>query len=366
MLRYTLIRIIWISVILVTILSVNFVILQSAPKYPPTEVDERDMWYARQVSDGYFATWVERDEEIIRQLDEDEYERKTNALYLREEYTDQETGETAIQYRIWEPVPIPTQYFRWVRNILTDWNWGVSTTVSANRPVFDILAERIPVTVRLNIVALIFYIPVGFGLGIWAALKKNSLADNIISVTVMIFISIPSFVIMLLLVLTFGYQLDWLPRRFPPANATGAIRYTSMVLPVLGLSFGSIAGLTRLTRAELTEVLTSEFLLLARTKGLTRPQSVVRHAMRNSMVPLVPSVIASFVGLLSGSVIIEQIYSIPGTGRIFIQALEHNNYDYNLILGITAFYTVIGLFAVLLVDLSYGIVDPRIRMGARK
>jgi len=132
------------------------------------------------------------------------------------------------------------------------------------------------------------------------------------------------------------------------------------------LSFGAIAGLTRVTRAELTEVLTSEFLLLARTKGLTRQQAVIRHAMRNSMVPLVPGIIGSFVGLLSGSVIIERIYSIPGTGTIFLRAMEQNNYDYNLILGITAFYTIISLFAVLLVDLSYGLVDPRIRMGAKK
>ena len=119
-------------------------------------------------------------------------------------------------------------------------------------------------------------------------------------------------------------------------------------------------------RWELSEVLTSEFLLLARTKGLTRRQAVIRHAMRNSMVPLVPGIIGSFVGLLSGSVIIERIYSIPGTGRIFLRAMTQSNYDYNLILGITAFYTIISLFAVLLVDLSYGIVDPRIRMGARK
>ncbi|MDC7242812.1 MAG: ABC transporter permease, partial [Sphaerochaetaceae bacterium] len=111
---------------------------------------------------------------------------------------------------------------------------------------------------------------------------------------------------------------------------------------------------------------TSEFLLLARTKGLTQTQAVMRHALRNSMVPIVPSIIGSFVGLLSGSVIIETIYGIPGTGSIYIEALTENRYDYNVILVSTAFYTTIGLIAVLLVDLSYGLVDPRIRMGARK
>lgn len=349
-----------------SILSMNFIILKSAPVYPPTETDERSQWYARQVSDGFFTERVERDPAVIRQLDEGTYPRMRNGEYLRETFRDPITNERRTQYRIFEPVPIGQQYFAWVTNIATEWNWGTSSRVQPNRPVFDILAERIPVTVRLNITALFFYIPIGFALGIWAALRKDKLTDNVISIGVMIFISIPSFVVMLLLVLTFGYQLGWLPRRFPPAHATGAVRFTSMVLPVLGLSFNSIAGLTRLTRAELTEVLTSEFLLLARTKGLNYRQSVIRHAMRNSMVPLIPSIIASFVGLLSGSVIIERIYSIPGTGRVFIDAMERNNYDYDLILGITAFYTVIGLFAVLLVDLSYGVVDPRIRMGARK
>jgi oligopeptide transport system permease protein len=215
-------------------------------------------------------------------------------------------------------------------------------------------------------VALLFYIPVGFALGILAALRKDTLVDNFISVSVMILISLPSFVTMTFLVLVFGYGLGWLPVQFPPADVTGSIRYTAYILPVLGLSFGAVASLTRVSRAELTEVLTSEFLLLARTKGLSRTQAVLRHAMRNSMVPLVPGIIGSFVGLLSGSVIIEVIYSIPGTGRIFIRAMAQNNYDFNLILGITAFYTIISLFAILLVDLSYGLVDPRIRIGAKR
>ena len=183
----------------------------------------------------------------------------------------------------------------------------------------------------------------------------------------MIFISVPSFVVMTILVMVFGYGLGWLPSQFPAQDIQStATQLRGLVLPVLGLSFGTIAGLTRVTRAELSEVLTSEFVLLARTKGLTRKQAVVRHAMRNSMVPLVPGIIGSFVGLLSGSVIIERIYSIPGTGRIFLRALTPGAFDYNVLLVTTAFYTIIGLFAVLLVDLSYGIVDPRIRMGAKK
>lgn len=360
MLRYIIIRTIWIFIVLYIILSLNFLLLKLAPDYPPTTEDEKNMYYARQVSDGYMTVRVETDGDIILAMQNGEIEKCDVCYWVLEDEGD------LYQYRIYEPVPVAKQYFSWVGNIITEWNWGVSTRVQQNEPVFSVLMSRIPVTLRLNLLSLVFYIPIGFTLGIVAALKKNSVADNLISLGVMIFISVPSFVIITLLILLFAYQLHWFPSQFPSGDLTGWIQIQGMVIPVLGLSFGAIAVLTRLTRAELTEVLTSEFVLLARTKGLTRRQAVIRHAMRNSMVPLVPTIIFSFVGLLSGSVIIEIIYGIPGTARIYLRALAKNNYDYNLILGITAFYTIIGLFAVLLVDLSYGIVDPRIRMGARR
>lgn len=130
------------------------------------------------------------------------------------------------------------------------------------------------------------------------------------------------------------------------------------------LCFGTVAGFTRYTRAELTEVMSSEFLLLARTKGLTKSQTVIRHALRNSLVPIVPMIIGEFIGILSGSMILEQLYGIPGIGSLFVTAITVK--DYNVIMVDMAVYTMIGLVAILLVDLSYGIVDPRIRMGARK
>jgi oligopeptide transport system permease protein len=356
MTKYILIRTLWIFIIISIILTLNFTLLKLAPEYPPTTKEEKTIYYARQVSDGYMTERLEENLLVVSSIANNEVVVPRNVYFKVE----------ANRYRVYEPISIARQYLSWVSNIVTDWNWGYSTRVQVNVPVFDILKSRMAVTLRLNLIALFFYIPIGFGLGIVAALKKNSFADNVISLGVMIFISIPSFVIMTLLLMLFGYTLEWLPTQFPSSDLAGSIQFTGLILPVLGLSFGAIAGLARITRAELTEVLTSEFLLLARTKGLTRTQAVIRHAMRNSMVPLVPSIIGSFVSLLSGSVIIEIIYGVPGTGRIYIRALTRNSYDYNLLLGTTAFYTIIGLFAVLLVDLSYGIVDPRIRMGAKK
>jgi len=356
MFKYILVRTGFIFVVLIIILSMNFLFLKLAPEYPPTTEDQKNSWLVQQYTKGYKNMWLETETNTILAMRAQEIVVPQNA-YFRDEDS---------QFRIYTPIPVSQQYYIWAYNIVTEWDWGVSTRLEVNTPAFNVLASRMPVTLKLNFLALFVYIPLGFGLGILAALKKNKWQDNTISLGVMIFISIPNFVIMTVLVMTFGFELEWLPRQYPAQYIEGWIQVKALVLPVLGLSFGAIAGLTRLTRAEITEVFTSEFLLLARTKGLTRSQAVVRHAMRNSMVPLVPTVIGSFVGLLSGSVVIERIYGIPGTGRIYLDALTRNAYDYNVILVSTAFYTTIGLIAILFVDLSYGLVDPRIRMGARK
>jgi ABC-type dipeptide/oligopeptide/nickel transport system permease component len=128
-------------------------------------------------------------------------------------------------------------------------------------------------------------------------------------------------------------------------------------------SFGSIAGYARGTRAELTEVLTSEFMLLARTKGLTRRQATVRHALKNAMVPIFPSIVGEFVAVLSGSLVIEKIFSIPGVGGLYLSAINAKDYDFFMLLS--GFYIFIGLASAIVIDLSYGIIDPRIRMGAK-
>jgi oligopeptide transport system permease protein len=140
--------------------------------------------------------------------------------------------------------------------------------------------------------------------------------------------------------------------------------FVSMIPAILSMSFGSIAGYARGTRAELTEVLTSEFMLLARTKGLTRAQATTRHAMKNAMVVILPMIIGEFIGILSGSLIIEQIFGIPGIGDIYVKAI--NLRDYNFFMADTIIYTSIGLLAGIVIDISYGFIDPRIRVGSKK
>ena len=256
------------------------------------------------------------------------------------------------------------RYLNWLENIVTEWEWGQSRKIEPNVSASVIIGERIKVSIKLNIISVIFSVPIGILLGIWAALKKNSLTDHIISTLIMVFISIPSFVLISFLISIFGYNLSWLPARWPSVTDPNIKKVLGYIIPVFCLSFGSICGYCRATRAELCEVMESEYLLLARTKGLTRKQAILRHALRNAMVPIVPSILAEFIGILGGSMILEKLYGIPGIGDLFIRAL--NEKDYNILFVDMAIFTTISLLASVVLDLSYGFIDPRIRMGAKK
>ena len=264
--------------------------------------------------------------------------------------------------------PLLEQYGIYLKNVFTELDFGTSWYIQYRVPALDVITDRLLPTVLVNLYSLLLSTPIGIALGIYAAVKKNKWQDHVISTAVIMFVSIPSYVYAFLVQYIFGYILDWFPLTvYSLADAknswfSGEMMY-SMVLPILALSFGSIAGLCRFTRAELTESLNSDYMLLARTKGLTRAQATTRHALKNAMVPILPSIIASFVGILGGSMIIEQIFSIPGVGQLYIKSINLRDYDVFMIDCI--FYTFIGLLSGIVVDISYGFIDPRIRMGEK-
>lgn len=261
-------------------------------------------------------------------------------------------------------VPIMTQYVNWLKNIITKWDWGYSKTFQPNVSAAVIIGSRIGYSIRLNILSVIFSVPIGILLGIWAALKKNTMTDHTISTLVMIFISIPSFVLISFILRIFAYNLGWLPSSWPTDSASTAMKIQGYVIPVFCLAFGSICYYCRFTRAELCEVMESDYLLLARTKGLTRSQAIIRHAMKNAMVPIFPAILSEFISILGGSMILEQLYGIPGIGKLFVLSLNYKDYD--ILFVDMAIFTTLGLLAGILLDLSYGFIDPRIRMGAKK
>ena len=289
---------------------------------------------------------------IYRQLEARGY--ITNVVY-----------DSATQLWSYDTVPILKQLGFYLQRIFQgDFGIGVSMAEYRNQPVWDIFMEKMPPTVLINVYSTLIGVPIGLGLGIFAALKKNKWQDQVISVFIILLISVPSIVLGLIVQYVFCFKLQW----FPLTMNSGFDYFTwpmfrSMLPAVFSLCLSSIAGYARFTRAELTEVLTSEFMLLARTKGLTRGQATLRHALRNAMVPIFPMILSEFVLVLSGSLVIERMFSIPGVGRLYLDSITYQDYDFFMLLS--GFYTLVGLLAGIITDISYGFIDPRIRMGAR-
>jgi len=262
--------------------------------------------------------------------------------------------------------PIMVQYGIFLKNIFTAWDWGFCTKMGAFlQPVTAYLVEKLPYTLYVNVFSMIIAVPLGIFFGIIAAVNKNQWPDHIIQVFIMIFISVPSYVVAFLLQYFIGFKQGWAPLVMSGGNNFFTwTMFHSAILPILSLAFAPIAGDMRLIRAELTETLTSEYMLLARTKGLTKRQATVRHAFRNSMVPLMPTFLADFSYVISGSLIIEQIFAIPGIGKSFLNSILLR--DYSVFMACAMFYVAISLVAGIITDMSYGLIDPRIRMGGNK
>ena len=263
--------------------------------------------------------------------------------------------------------PIMVQYFLFWKSIVTAWDWGVGEQMYEGLSVWNVLISKLPYTVLVNLYSILIAIPLGLMLGIYAALKKNRWQDHLISTLVVVFISVPSYVYAFLVQYLFCFKLGWFPltlESLDNASLFSARMFRSMFPAIMSLGFGVVAGLTRYTRAELSEVLTGDYMLLARTKGLTKAQAISRHALRNAMVVILPMIIGEFIGILGGSLIIENIFAIPGIGNLYISSI--NVRDYNFFMALTVFYTFIGLASGIIIDISYGFIDPRIRMGSKK
>ncbi len=263
--------------------------------------------------------------------------------------------------------PLIEQYWIFIQRSLIGGDWGVSESLYLGQDVWTKFMEKMPATVIVNAYTMVFSVPLGLMLGIYAALRKNTWQDHLISTLVIVFVSVPSYIYAFLVQYFLCFQLKWFPFQMEAGYDYFSWKtFVSLVPAILSLGFGTIAGLTRYTRAELTEVLTSDYLLLARTKGLSKAQTTVRHALRNAMVPIFPMILGEFIGIMSGSLIIEQIFGIPGVGPLYVSSITAATPDYNFFMLLSAFYTLIGLASGIVVDISYGFIDPRIRMGSKK
>ncbi len=248
--------------------------------------------------------------------------------------------------------PLPEQYILYLANLAT-LDLGITTT-GTPRDVSDVISERMKVSLQLGICAFIFAVTVGLTLGTFSALNQNGIGDYVGVFVATVGAALPSFVLAPILVIIFSVELGWFDViGFEFGN------YKKMVLPVVALGLLPAAFIARITRASMLDVLRADYIRTARAKGVKEFLVVMRHAIKNALIPVLTVMGPIFAGLITGSFIIEIQFAIPGLGREFVVSVLRR--DYGLIMGVTIFYTVIIAFINLIVDLLYAVADPRIR-----
>lgn len=359
MLKYALKRLVLIFFTLFIILTITYVLMMKLPRYitDMTVLQDKNALYTymdAEVKNGYY----ERNEYTLTPEEVEAGGGKAYFIEKNEDFTIISITEYFEGKKVvFSRTPVFKQYGKWLSKIIRG-DWGVSEAYRRGTSTWTIMATRFAVNIKINIWASLISVPVGILIGCLIALRKNSLIDQVVMVGSLIFSSIPSFVIITFMML--GAKYVGLPTQW---EASDELTWKGFIIPVTALAIGPIGGYTRVVRNELAEVMTSDFVLLARTKGLTTAQTISRHAFRNAMVIYIPAIFGEIIGLLSGSLVLEKIYGIPGVGPLFLSAI--NTKDYNLIMTILAFEVFIGLGFGLFADLMYGVIDPRIRIGSR-
>ena len=250
--------------------------------------------------------------------------------------------------------PVLVQFVNYVKNMLTG-DLGVSYSISRDVPVTTLLQSRLPVSFELGFWAVIVGTLSGLIFGTIAAFNQNSIWDTISTLLSVIGVSVPSYVFALGLSYYFGFQWRIFPILFNLND-----KAMSMVLPVISLSLFTMASIARFTRTEMIEVLQSDYIQLAESKGVTGSRLLFKHVLRNASIPILTVLAPLIGGLMTGSMVVEQIFSIPGLGQLLVQAIQSN--DFNIVMGISFIYSALFIFVMLVVDILYGILDPRIRV----
>ncbi|MGN1386857.1 MAG: oligopeptide ABC transporter permease [Bacillus sp. (in: firmicutes)] len=248
--------------------------------------------------------------------------------------------------------PVAVRYVTYLKNLVQG-DLGVSFQLD-NRPVTKIISERIGASAVLGIQAIIVGTVIGLLLGVIAALRHNSIIDYSAMLISVLGISIPSFVFAAFLQYWIGVKLQWLPIAF-----WGGFEYS--IMPTIALSVGVIATIARYTRMEMLDVFGQEYITTAKAKGLSNVSIIIKHGFRNALIPIVTIIGPLVVSMMTGSLVIEKIFSVPGLGEQFVSSILSN--DYPVIMGTTIFYAVLFIGVVLVVDILYGLIDPRIRLA---
>jgi ABC-type dipeptide/oligopeptide/nickel transport system permease component len=265
-----------------------------------------------------------------------------------------ETKEVLMrQYHLDKPLII--QYGLYMSNLMQG-DLGISFKYQ-NRSVNDIIKDGFPASAKIGSQAILFGVLVGLGMGILASIRHNTVSDYGTMVIAIIGVSIPSFVVATLMQHYLGLKLGW----FPVAR-WGTFSHT--IMPSLALSFSIIAIMARMMRTSMLDVLSQDYLKTAKAKGMSGTVVIWRHAIRNALLPVITILGPLTINIITGTLIIEQIFAVPGLGKHFVQSIIVN--DYTVTMGMTVFYSAFLVIAIFLVDIAYGIVDPRIRITGRE
>jgi oligopeptide transport system permease protein len=251
--------------------------------------------------------------------------------------------------------PLPVQYVRYMLNVAQG-DLGNSFYFES-RPVTQIILEQAPVSAFIGAQAIIFGLIPGLALGVVAALRHNGVLDYLGTTVAVAGIAVPSFVLGPILQYWLGFRWELLPIAWDPF----APAWTMSVMPSISLAVFVTAIVARYVRAEMLEVLGQDYITLAKSKGLSWQAVVWRHVLRNSLIPLVTVLFPLMVGIITGSIVIEQIFAVPGIGDLFVRSIFVN--DYATILGTTIFFSVLFILAYLIQDILYAMIDPRIRVA---
>jgi oligopeptide transport system permease protein len=251
--------------------------------------------------------------------------------------------------------PLYVQYVKYMANVAQG-DLGNSYYFEG-RPVSQMILQRLPVSAFIGIQAVIFGLFIGMVLGIVAALRHNTVWDTLAVVVAILGVSVPSFVLGPILQYWLGLKLGWFPIAFFES-------WIYSVLPSLALAVFVISTVARFMRTEMLEVMGQDYITLAKAKGISGLGVILKHVLRNAMIPLVTVMAPLTIYIITGSLVIEQIFAVPGIGEQFVQSILVN--DYAMILGTTIFFSVLFILALLIQDIMYGIIDPRIRVAGAK
>lgn len=256
-------------------------------------------------------------------------------------------AELADRYNLDEPLMV--QYVTYIGNVFQG-DFGADFR---GRPVSDLMKQRLPITIRLALIAFAFEVVIGIAAGIMAGVRKGGFVDNLVLLSTLVVIAIPIFVLGFIAQLLVGVKLGWLP-------VSGVQQgWTSYILPGMVLGSVSLAYIARLTRTSLVENLRADYVRTAIAKGLSRRRVVGLHTLRNSMIPVVTFLAIDLGGLMGGAIITETIFNIPGIGRAVFEGVQRQ--EGTVVVGIVTFLVVVYMVANLLVDVLYAVLDPRIR-----